>query len=133
MAKNLTQMIKGTKVLLFEDNLELLELCTLILEDMGCEVITSPTSDKAVDQVRHHKPHLIFMDNWLPNVSGVEATQSLKAEDDLKHIPVIYFSANNNIEKLAKEAGANDFLAKPFNISALEMMVKKYALNLSEE
>ncbi len=116
------------KVFIFDDNEELLELCTLILEDFGCEIKTSMISDNPDVQVMEFGPDIIFMDNWLPNISGVEATKIIKANKEVSHIPVIYISANNNVEDLAREAGADDYLAKPFDISALEEMVKKYAL-----
>ena len=116
------------KVFIFDDNEELLELCTLILEDIGCEIKTSMVSDNPDQQVVDFQPDIIFMDNWLPNISGVEATRIIKSNNLVSHIPVIYISANNNVEDLAKQAGADDYLAKPFDISALEDMVKKYAL-----
>lgn len=112
--------------MIFDDNEELLELCTIILEDLGCTIRTSTTSNNVVDQVKAFAPDIIFMDNWLPDVSGIDATKELKSNSDLKDIPVIYFSANNNVSDLAKEAGADDFLAKPFDVAALEKMVKKY-------
>ena len=71
-------------------------------------------------------PDLILMDNWLPDMSGIEATKLLKANPQLKDIPVIYFSANSNISELANQAGADDFLAKPFDIDLFEKTVKKY-------
>lgn len=115
------------KVLIFDDNEELLELCSIILQDIGCEIKTSQTSDHADQQVMDYMPHVIFMDNWLPNLSGIEATKLIKARPELQHIPVIYFSANNNIEDLATKAGAEDYLAKPFDIADLEAMVIKHA------
>ena len=121
------KMEKGKKVFIFDDNEELLELCTIILEDIGCQIHTSTTTNNVEQQVTEYGPDLIFMDNWLPDVSGVEATKQLKANKTLQHIPVIYFSANNNVEELATEAGADDFLAKPFDISAMENIVRKYA------
>lgn len=121
-------MENKTKVLIFDDNQELLELCTLILEDAGCEVKTTGTSDDADQQVLDYMPDIIFMDNWIPNVSGVEATRAIKAHREIRHIPVIYFSANNNVNELAKEAGADDFLAKPFDIVDLENLVKKHTI-----
>jgi CheY-like chemotaxis protein len=121
------KMEKAKKVFIFDDNQELLELCTIILEDIGCEIKTSTTSNDIEKQVMEFLPDLIFMDNWLPDISGIEATKILKANKNLQRIPVIYFSANNNISALAKEAGADDFLAKPFDIAAFEKTVKKYA------
>ncbi|WP_027377906.1 response regulator [Kaistella palustris] len=114
------------KIFIFDDNLEILELCTEILQDLGCEVKTSPTTNNIETQVLEFMPDLIFMDNWLPDISGIEATQLIKANQRLRHIPVIYFSANSNISELAAEAGAEDFLAKPFDIDLFEEVVLKY-------
>ncbi len=114
------------KVFIFDDNLEILELCSEILRDIGCEVKTSPTTNDVVEQVAAWMPDVILMDNWLPDITGVEATRLIKADERLKHIPVIYFSANSDIDLLAKEAGANDFLAKPFDIMQFEETIREY-------
>lgn len=114
------------KIFIFDDNLEILELCTEILEDLGCQVKTSPTTNNVEQQVLDYMPDLIFMDNWLPDISGIEATRMLKSNENLKNIPILYFSANSNIDALAKEAGADDYLAKPFDIDQFEEVVKKY-------
>ena len=112
------------KVFIFDDNTDILELCTLILEDAGYETKTSATSNDIVTQVSAYMPDLIFMNNWLPDVGGVEATQELKNHPELKHIPVIYFSANNDVKALAEKAGADHYLAKPFDIHDFEEIVK---------
>lgn len=114
------------KIFIFDDNKEILELCTYILEDLGFEVKTSPSTNNVQDQVKEYMPDLIFMDNWLPDISGIEATRLLKSDDELKNIPVVYFTANTNIGELAEEAGADDYLAKPFDIVQFEEMVEKY-------
>lgn len=114
------------KIFIFDDNLEILELCTEILEDLGCQVKTSPTTNNVERQVLDYMPDLIFMDNWLPDISGIEATRMLKSNENLKNIPILYFSANSNIDALANEAGADDYLAKPFDIDQFEEVVKKY-------
>ena len=119
-------MPEEKKIFIFDDNQELLELCTIILEDIGYQIKTSVTSNDIVQQVLEYMPDIILMDNWLPDVSGVDATKELKAHEDLQHIPVIYFSANNNVSQLAKEAGADNYLSKPFDIAALEEIVRKY-------
>ena len=115
------------KVFFFDDNEEILELCTEFLQDLGYEVQTSPTTTDVEEQVLEFMPSLIFMDNWLPDISGVEATKRIKAHEDLCHIPVIYFSANSNIGELASLAGADDYLAKPFDIQQFEETVLKYS------
>lgn len=114
------------KVFIFDDNLEILELCTEILKDLGFQVKTSPTTNNVEQQIKDFSPDLIFMDNWLPDITGIEATRLLKANEDLKNIPVIYFSANSNISELAAEATADDFIAKPFDLDQFEEIVCRY-------
>ncbi|MCB4235660.1 response regulator [Kaistella anthropi] len=104
------------KIFIFDDNLEILELCTEILEDLGCQVKTSPTTNNVEQQVLDYMPNLIFMDNWLPDISGIEATRMIKSNENLKNIPILYFSANSNIDALAKEAGADDYLKQNLSI-----------------
>lgn len=114
------------KVFIFDDNTDILELCTLILEDAGYDIKTSATSNEIVAQVSAYMPDLIFMDNWLPDVGGIEATQELKKDPALKNIPVVYFSANNDVKSLSEQAGADSYLSKPFDITALEEVVNSY-------
>ncbi|MHA6697334.1 response regulator [Chryseobacterium sp. A321] len=109
-----------SKVFLFDDNEEILELCVEILQDLGCEVKFSPTTTDLLSQLEQFTPDLIFMDNWLPDISGVQATQMIKASEKFSHIPVVYFTANTNIESLARMAGADHYLEKPFDIEDFE-------------
>lgn len=114
------------KVFVFDDNVDILELCTIILEDAGYAIKTSSTSNNIIDQVLTYTPDIIFMDNWLPDVGGIEATRALKAHAVLKTIPVIYFSANNDVKSLAAQAGADGYLSKPFDIEELEQIINKH-------
>lgn len=119
-------MSEQKKVFIFDDNTDILELCTFILEDAGYEIKTSSTSNNIIDQVAAYIPDIIFMDNWLPDVGGIEATRELKSHDQLKSIPVIYFSANNDVMSLADQAGADGYLSKPFDIQELENIILKH-------
>ncbi|TKC05000.1 response regulator [Pedobacter frigoris] len=121
-------MDKNKRVFVFDDNPDILELCTIILEDAGYDIKTSSTSNDIIAQVLSYTPDIIFMDNWLPDVGGIDATKELKRHETLKNIPVIYFSANNDVKALAEQAGADDYLSKPFDIQELEDIVSKYIL-----
>lgn len=114
------------KVFVFDDNADILELCTIILEDAGYNIKTSSTSNNITDQVMAYMPDIIFMDNWLPDVGGIDATRALKSHETFKDIPVIYFTANNDVKSLAEQAGADGYLSKPFDIQELENIVKKH-------
>ncbi|SHG74494.1 response regulator [Pedobacter caeni] len=119
-------MGNSKKVFVFDDNADILELCTIILEDAGFEINTSSTSNQIVDQVMAYMPDIIFMDNWLPDVGGIDATRELKSHPTLKSIPVIYFTANNDVKSLAEQAGADGYLSKPFDIQELENIINKH-------
>ena len=116
-------MTETKKVFVFDDNRDILDLCTFILEDAGYEIRTSENASDIENQVAAYMPDIIFMDNWLPDLGGIQATKAIKNHSDLKHIPVIYFSANNDIKSLAETAGAESYLSKPFDIEELEEKV----------
>lgn len=119
-------MAETKKVFVFDDNKDILDLCTFILEDAGYEIRTSESASDIENQVASYMPDIIFMDNWLPDLGGIQATKAIKNHPDLKHIPVIYFSANNDISTLADQAGADSYLSKPFDINDLEEIVRKH-------
>lgn len=113
------------RILIFDDDVDILSICSFILEEQGWDVHTSPHCNDIVNNVRNIQPDVILMDNWIPDSGGVIATQTLKKEDDLKNIPVIYFSANNDIQSLANQAGADTYLEKPFDLTELEMVIER--------
>ncbi|MET3535018.1 response regulator [Chryseobacterium limigenitum] len=114
------------KILIFDDDTTILEIITIIFEENGYEVEISETSHDIVEKVTKFQPDVILMDNWIPRIGGVEATKLLKNHEEFKHIPVIYVTANNDIVALAKEAQADDYVGKPFNLDDLEGKVAKY-------
>ncbi len=111
-------------ILIFDDDVNILELCSIILTECGYEVATSETSHDIIERVTETQPDAILMDNWIPEIGGIEATRILKKNPNFNHIPVIYFSANNDIKSLAERAGADAHLAKPFDLEELENLVK---------
>jgi len=116
------------KVLILDDDIDILQICTIVLKKKGFDVSTVNNSSQIVDRVRAYQPDVILMDNWIPGPGGIEATKELKNTPDLHNIPVIFFSANSNVTQLAHEATADYFLQKPFDITELEAIVQ-VALN----
>ena len=108
---------------MLDDDKHVLEICSIILEANGYTVKVSETSHDIIEKVEAVRPDLILMDNWIPKIGGVEATRLLKSHPIFHSIPVIYLSANTDIEQLASQAGADNYLAKPFNLEDLESMV----------
>lgn len=114
------------KILIFDDDKVILEVISIIFEEGGYDVEISETSHDIIQKVSAFQPDVILMDNWIPNIGGVEATKLLKSHEEYKNIPVIYVTANNDIVALAKSAQADDYVAKPFNLEDLEEKVAKH-------
>ena len=112
------------RVLILDDDIDILQICTIVLKKKGFDVQTLNNSSQVVSQVRSYQPDVILMDNWIPGPGGIEATRLLKQEPDTQDIPVIFFSANSNVTQLAREARADYFLQKPFDITELEGIVQ---------
>ena len=113
------------RVLVCDDDTTISEVVALVLTDANWEVYTIPDCNNMIEKIESIKPSIIFMDNMIPNDGGIAATQIIKSHPEYKEIPVIYFTANNDIVSLAQKAGADYTLAKPFNISDLEDVVQK--------
>jgi DNA-binding NtrC family response regulator len=113
------------RVLIFDDDADLLEVCSIVLRNKNFFVTGKPDCTHIISDIRTHNPDVILMDNWIPEIGGIKATQLVKSNLDFKNIPVIFFSANYNLPALAEEAGADFFLQKPFEINDLEDIVEK--------
>lgn len=111
------------KIVIFDDDEDILSICAYILEEQGWEVHTFTDCNNIVEKVSPIMPVVILMDNWIPDVGGIVATQNLKKDESLKNIPVVYFSANSDIQLLADQAGAETYLAKPFDLEELEKTI----------
>jgi two-component system cell cycle response regulator DivK len=111
------------KIIIFDDDEDILSICSYILEEQEWEVHTFTDCNNIVEKVLPIAPDVILMDNWIPDAGGIVATQTLKKSEELKHIPVIYFSANSDIQILAGHAGAQTYLAKPFDLEDLERVI----------
>lgn len=114
------------RILIFDDDKSILDVFTIIFSENGYEVEVSETSHNIIERVADFRPHLILMDNWIPDIGGIEAVKLLRNHSEFKDIPVIYISANSDINTLAKKAKADDYLAKPFELQILEKKVEKF-------
>jgi DNA-binding response OmpR family regulator len=111
------------KVIIYDDDADLLEVCSLILGSRGFDVVMKDRCTEIITDLQHHHPDVVLMDNWIPDIGGVKATRLVKESPEFSKVPVIFFSANNNVTELAREAGADYCLHKPFDISELESLV----------
>ena len=118
-----------SRVIIFDDDKDILEMTSTVLALEGHETFCRENCNKLSEDLTSFKPEVILMDNWLPGTRGVDAIKFIKAQAAFAHIPVIFFSANSNGEELAKEAGADWLLKKPFDMADLLGTVRKAAEN----
>jgi CheY-like chemotaxis protein len=114
------------KILIVEDVELNVELLTQLLEDEYA-LITACDGEQGIAFAAQARPDLILMDMSLPVLNGWEATRRLKADDTLKHIPVIALTAHamSGDEARARAAGCDDYLTKPLNEELLFEKVKQ--------
>ena len=120
------------RMLIFDDDKTILKILKYILEAEGWEVLNSLDSNNVIAQVSSYKPSIIMMDNNIPDCGGIVATQIIKQNKKLQHIPVIFFTASEDIVKLSQLAGADAYLAKPFDLCNLFDTIQKIS-QLPEE
>lgn len=116
---------ENRRIVIFDDDEDILSICAYVLEEQGWEVHTFTDCNAVTERVAEIVPSVILMDNRIPDEGGIEATQKLKSSELLKGIPVVYFSADSDIQSLARHAGAEAFLAKPFDLGELENIIDK--------
>lgn len=109
-------MVKGAIVLVVDDEESNRRLMRALLEPLGYTVIAAGNGQEALDKTVETPPDLILMDALMPTMGGLEATRRLKAGEDTRIIPVIMVTGLRDIDDKvsAFEAGADDFLTKPF-------------------
>lgn len=110
------------KVLLVDDDVDLVEMLTKVLEEDGrFEVRVANNGFDAGMMVKEYRPDLIILDVMLPDINGKEVCQRVRMDHSLEDVRIICISGMIEDDKIAdlRDAGANDFLHKPFEIDEL--------------
>lgn len=113
-------------ILLCDDDQSIIEVISIILNAKGYAVSTVLHCEEIMEKVRQIKPNIILLDLQIPG-GGERAATVLKSDTEAARIPLIIFSANPHIEEISKKIGADGYLAKPFEITELEELMRKYA------
>lgn len=113
---------RGLSVLVVDDMPENTEVLRAFLQPLGLDVRTTQRGDEALAMVAEAPPDAILLDLMMPGIDGVEVCRRLKADPVTRHIPVIIITGNSDRDSnlRALEAGADDFVSKPFDRVLLE-------------
>jgi len=109
------------RILVVDDDREILELTQMILRDGGYEVLTLSSGVAAVERALHWGPGLILLDINMPGMDGWEVLRLLKVDDRTRAIPVALFSIRYDVREkvVGLQQGAYDYITKPFSYDGL--------------
>lgn len=113
------------KILIADDDPAIVDSIRMILEDAGYEVATTGNG-QTVQDMKGELPDLLLLDIRMSGMDGTSICKYLKTQSLTQHIPIVIVSANRDTKQLARNAGADDFLEKPFNMNDLLQKVAKY-------
>lgn len=120
------QGLNPPRVLVADDDPAIVDAISILLEDEGYAVAVVVTGD-VVQEIRREQPDVVLLDIWMSGQDGRDVCRRLKDDDATREIPVIVFSANPAVAQLAQDAGADDSLAKPFDLDDLLEKVARFS------
>ncbi len=120
--------MKPKKILVVDDEVDLVETIRFPLEMEGYDVLVSYNGEDALNQARKENPDLIILDLMLPKLDGYKVCRLLKFDERYKHIPILMLTAKTQEKDkiLGKETGADEYITKPFEMDDLMEKVKAY-------
>jgi two-component system, OmpR family, alkaline phosphatase synthesis response regulator PhoP len=109
--------MKKGKILVVDDEVYIVHILDFSLGMEGYEVVTALNGEEALAKAAEHRPDLVVLDIMMPKMDGYETCRRLKSEELTRNIPVILLSAKgrNVDQKMGFEAGADDYITKPFS------------------
>ena len=117
-------------IFIVEDEESSANLAKIILEQEGYRVLIASTGQEAIDSLKEFQelPNLVLLDILLPKINGIEVCKWIRNQQRFENIPIIIFTAlvqeEDRIEGL--NAGANEYITKPFSIDKLLDIIKEY-------
>ncbi len=126
---------KDIKILLVDDEPDILEIVGYNLSNEGYQVITGSNGVEAVKLGKKHKPHLVILDVMMPEMDGIEACELLRKNPDLSSTIITFFTARGEdySQVAGFDAGADDYITKPIKPKVLISKVKALLRRFKEE
>lgn len=119
-------MSEKKMVLVVEDDEDIAYVLKTVLEDAGYSVFSLTDSTSVFEVIKTISPHLILLDIWMPGIDGLSITRQLKQRGSSFRVPIILLSATTDGKEQARLSGADDFIAKPFDMDNLLLKVQTY-------
>ena len=111
-------------VLVVDDESTIRDLLNIFLPTKGLKVILAANGEEALELAKKNIPKVILLDIKMPGIDGMETCRRLRAGEQTRYIPVIMVTAFGTTKTEATDAGADDFISKPFDIEDLALRLK---------
>jgi two-component system alkaline phosphatase synthesis response regulator PhoP len=125
---------KDIKILLVDDEPDILEIVGYNLSSEGYQVITGENGIEAIEKAKKHKPHLIILDVMMPEMDGIEACERIRQDDNSDDTIITFLTARGEdySQMAGFDAGADDYITKPIKPKVLLSKVKALLRRLKE-
>ncbi len=117
-------MMEQKKILIADDNENIREALTYLLEDEGYALSLAKDGVETLEKVREVRPDILFLDIMMPEMNGYDVCRAIKGDDSLKDTYIIMLTAKGQVaeQERGKEVGADEYIVKPF--SPMEILTK---------
>jgi DNA-binding response OmpR family regulator len=123
-----------SRILIVDDDEDILELTSDFLEARGYKVYQAGTGKEALKRTHASKPNLILLDVMMPKTDGFWLCRVMKSDPKLQQIPIIFLTAKDDAQSRieGQKCGGDDYLTKPFDLDALDLRIKAQLKRLSK-
>ena len=114
------------RILVIDDDPDILEILAIIFEDEGFDVVLSETGDEA-DRIPDINPDVVILDLKLrgSGKNGADICYKIKSRPETFSVPVLLFSSEDNIAEISKQCNADGYIKKPFDVEHLVIKIKE--------
>ena len=121
-------MPESKKILIVDDEQDIVETLKFILEAQGYTCFCAYNGEDGLNQAKEIMPDLIILDVMMPKINGYKISRLLKYDNKYKNIPIIMVTARSQEQDklIGEETGVNEYISKPFELDEILSVVKKY-------
>jgi len=113
------------KILVVDDQKELVDAMKMRFEHDGYEVIEAYNGEECLKKAKEGLPDLIIMDIAMPQMDGYEAVREIRRDEAIKDIPIFMLTGKDQMEDIFRIEGVQEYIVKPFEYEELSGMIKK--------
>lgn len=119
--------MKKGKILIADDNQNIRDALTYLLEDEGHEILQSRSGPETLTLVREYRPDILFLDIMMPGTNGYDVCRTIKSDPELSGIHIIMLTAKGQAaeQERGRAVGADEYIVKPFSPMEILSLVRK--------